>query len=108
MSKDIQDILKRCATCQLAKSHSLPHSLHTPLPIATLSWLDVSIEFILALPKTQGNKDSIFVVVDRFSNIAHCTACNKTNDVTHVTELLVNVIYIYIGVYKFLGVILRE
>jgi len=30
--RDVEDILKRCGTCQVAKSHSLPHSLYTPLP----------------------------------------------------------------------------
>jgi len=35
MEKDMQDILRRCATCQMAKSHLLPQGLYTPLPIPT-------------------------------------------------------------------------
>ena len=35
MEKDVQDILKRCATCQAAKSHSLPQGLYMPLPVPT-------------------------------------------------------------------------
>ena len=35
LSKDVQDILKRCATWQVAKSHSLLQGLYTPLPIDT-------------------------------------------------------------------------
>jgi len=87
MEKDVQDILRRCGTCQVAKSHSLPHGLYTPLPVPTLPWVDVSMDFILGLPKTQRNKDSIFVVVDRFSKMAHFIPCNKTNDATHIAEL---------------------
>jgi len=71
METDLQDILKRCGTCQVAKSYSLPHSLYTPLPIPTSPWVDVSMDFILGLLKTQRNKDSIFVVVDRFSKVSH-------------------------------------
>ena len=87
MERDVQDILKRCRTCQIAKSHSLPHGLYTPLPIPTSPWVDVSMDFILGLPKTQKNKDSIFVVVDRFSKMSNFIPCNKTNDASHIAEL---------------------
>jgi len=36
MEKDVQDILRRCGTCQAAKSHTLPHGLYTPLPVPTI------------------------------------------------------------------------
>ena len=87
MEKDVQDILRRCGTCQAAKSHTLPHGLYTPLPVPTLPWVDVSMDFILGLPKTQRGKDSIYVVVDRFSKMAHFIPCCKTNDATHIAEL---------------------
>jgi len=87
MDKDIQDVLRWCATCQIAKSHLLPQGLYTPLPVLTQPWVDVSMDFILDLPRTQQNKDSIFVVVDRFSKMARFISCNKTNDATHIAEL---------------------
>ena len=87
MEHDVQDILNRCGTCQVAKSHSLPQGLYTPLPIPISPWVDVSMDFILGLPKSQRNKDSIFVVVDRFSKMSHFIPCNKTNDATHIAEL---------------------
>jgi len=86
IEKDVQDILRRCGTCQASKIHSLPHGLYTPLPIPSLPWVDVSMDFILDLPKTQRNKDSIFVVVDRFSKMASSIPCNKTNHATHIME----------------------
>jgi len=87
MEKDVQDILKRCGTYQVAKSHSLHHGLYTSLPIPTTPCVDVSMNFILRLPKTQRNKDSIFVVVDRFSKLSHFIPCNKTNHATYISEL---------------------
>jgi len=52
MDKDVQDTVKRCATCQMAKSHTLPQGLYTPLPIPSFPWEDVSTDFILGLPQT--------------------------------------------------------
>jgi len=71
MKKDVQDILRRYSTCEVAKSHSLPHILYIALLVPTLPWVEVSMDFILGLPNTQRNKDSVFVVVDRFSKMAH-------------------------------------
>ena len=87
MDKDVQDIIKRCGTCQIAKSHLLPQGLYMPPPIPTQPWVGVSMDFILGLPRTQRGKDSIFVVVDRFSKMAHFIPCMKTNDATHIAEL---------------------
>ena len=86
MVKDVQDVLRRCATCQIAKSHLLPQGVYTPLLVSTQPWVNVSTDFILGLPRTQWNKDSIFMV-DRFSKMTHFIPCNKTNDASHITEL---------------------
>jgi len=69
MLNDIQDINKQCSTCQMAKSHSLPQGLHTPLLSPQGPWLSVSIDFTPSLPYTQHNKDFVSVVVDRLPTI---------------------------------------
>ena len=87
MLKDIQALIKRCSNCQMAKSHVLPQGLYSPLPTRQGPWLDVSMDFVLGLPWTQSNRDSILVVVDRFSKMSHFIACHKSHDASHIADL---------------------
>jgi hypothetical protein len=63
------------------------HGLHTPLPFPKEPWVDVSIDFILGLPRSRKGRDSIFVVVDRFSKMTHFIASHKTDDTTNIADL---------------------
>ncbi|KAH9724668.1 Endonuclease [Citrus sinensis] len=87
MKRDIERLCGRCVTYRQAKSKVQPYGLYTPLPIPSAPWTNISMDFVLGLPRSRQGKDSIFVVVDRFSKMAHFIPCHKTDDASNVADL---------------------
>jgi hypothetical protein len=50
-----------------------------PLPVHSAPWVDISMDFILGLLYSRKGRNSIFVVVGRFSKMAHFISCHKTD-----------------------------
>jgi hypothetical protein len=71
MKQSVEEFIKQCPVCQQAKhSHQHPLGLLQPLPIPKGVWMDLSMDFIEGLPKSQGYS-VILVVVDRLTKFAH-------------------------------------
>ena len=51
MKHDVERICEQCITCKHAKSRVLPHGLYNPLPIPSEPWVDISMDFVLGLPR---------------------------------------------------------
>jgi hypothetical protein len=86
MRRDVERHVLRYETYHKSKSHLNPHGLYTPQPIPSVPWEDITMDFVLGLP----------VVVDRFSKMAHFIPCHKSDDASHIVELFLEKLCIYI------------
>jgi hypothetical protein len=53
MRRDVKRFVARCMTCQKAKSRLNPHCLYMPLPVPSIPWKDISMDFVLGLLRTR-------------------------------------------------------
>ena len=66
LKRDVARIVAQCRTCQLAKAKKQNTSLYTPLLVPHEPWKDVSMNFVIGLPRTTKGHDYILVVVEGF------------------------------------------
>jgi hypothetical protein len=72
MKRAIAEYVALCDNCKRVKAErQRPAGLLQPLKIPEWKWEEISMDFILGLPKTQNGYDSIWVLVDRLSKVAH-------------------------------------
>ncbi|XP_049932541.1 uncharacterized protein LOC126409878, partial [Nymphaea colorata] len=68
---EVKEFVRSCQICQREKYEATkPPGLMHPLPIPTKPWADVSMDFIDAMPRSEG-KEAVFVVVDRLTKYGH-------------------------------------
>jgi len=72
MKEEVVDYIASCLECQKVKAeHIYPIGLLQPFPIPEWKWEVVTIDFIIKLPRTVRQRDSIMVVVDKLTKDAH-------------------------------------
>jgi IS30 family transposase len=61
-----------CDVCQRVKAkHQRPTGLLHPLKIPEWKWEEIGMDSIVGLPRTSARYDSIWVIVDRLTKVAH-------------------------------------
>ena len=62
MFRDVSRFTNRCSTCRKAMSKAQSHGLYMPLPIPYNPWEDISMDFVLGLPRTQMERISCLLL----------------------------------------------
>lgn len=72
MKKEVTEFVYACLTCQKLKiEHHKSASLMQPLSIHDWKWDNISMDFVISLPKRTKGCDSIWVIVDIVTKSTH-------------------------------------
>jgi len=70
--KEIAVYVARCDTCCRVRAiHMKPAGLLQPLSVPEWKWEEVSMDFIKGLPTTRKENNSVWVIIDRLTKLAH-------------------------------------
>jgi hypothetical protein len=65
MKRDVAAHVALCGTCHRVKAkHQRSAGLLQPLKVPEWKWEEISMDFIVGLPRTPAGYDSILVIVD--------------------------------------------
>jgi hypothetical protein len=91
MKREITKYVSECDTCRRIKaSHLKSADALQPLSIQLWKWDDISMDFIVGLPNTSRHHDSIWVIVDRLTNVAHFLPVHTTDKAQKYAELYID------------------
>jgi hypothetical protein len=101
MKRDVAEYIALCDVCNRVKAeHQKPAGLLQPLPIPEWKWDNVGMDFITGLPRTKSGYDSIWVVVDRLTKVAHFIPVKTTYTSARLAKIYMNRIVCLHGVPK--------
>jgi IS30 family transposase len=101
MKRDIAEYVALCDTCQRVKAeHQRPAGLLQPLQVLEWKWEDIAMDFIVGLLRTQSGYDSIWLIVDRLTKVAHFIPVKTTYSAPQLAELYMLMIVCLHGVPK--------
>jgi hypothetical protein len=90
MNKLLWEYVKSCDTCAWSKApRHRPFELLQPMSIPSRPCGSIAMDFITELPTVRA-KNSILVVVDRLTKMAHFTPCSKSITIKETTQLILD------------------
>jgi hypothetical protein len=88
LKRDVAAHVTMCDVCQRVKAeHQRPAGLLYPLKIPEWKWEEIGMDFISGLPHTPKGYDSIWVIMDRLTKVAHFIPVKTTYKVSQLAAL---------------------
>jgi hypothetical protein len=88
LKKDVASHVAVCDVCQRVKAkHQRLAGLLHPLKIPKWKWKEIGMDFIVGPPRTSTEYDSIWVIVDRLTKVAHFIPVKTTYSGARLAEL---------------------
>jgi hypothetical protein len=101
MKIEIARYVAKCDTCRRVKAiHMKATRPLQSLPIPTWKWEDISMDFIVGLPRTVKGFDYIWVIIDRLTKIDHFLPVKTDHPVAVYAQLYIARILSLHGVPK--------
>nr|GEV83490.1 putative reverse transcriptase domain-containing protein [Tanacetum cinerariifolium] len=88
MKADIATYVSKCLTCAKVKAeHQRPSGLVVQPKIPEWKWNNITMDFVMKLPKTSQGYDTIWVIVDRLTKSAIFTPIRETDSMDKLTKI---------------------
>jgi hypothetical protein len=101
MKGDIAEYIAKCDVCSRVKAeHQKPAGLLQPLKVPDWKWDQIGMDFITGLPRTKSGYDSIWVIVDRLTKVAHFILVKTTYTSARLADIYMKRIVSLHGVPK--------
>ena len=93
MGLDVKAFVKSCDVCLRVKGGQLKTGLLQNLPVPSQPWADISMDFIMDLPRTDTGHDAIYVFVDRLTKCVHLVPSSSAIDAKGSADLYIQHVF---------------
>ena len=98
MKRDVSELVTKCLVCQRVKTkQQVPSGFLQPIRIPEWKWDRITIDFVVGLPLTGRKHDSVWVVVDQLTKLAHFLLVETDYSLNKLAELYIKEIVRYMG-----------
>ena len=88
MKGDVAVYVSKCLTCAKVKAeYQKPSGLLQQPEIPKWKWEQISMDFVTKLPRTPRGHDTIWVIVDRLTKLAHFLPIREKDHTSKLAEI---------------------